>query len=811
MAVSLLLDGYEHALRDHHASKASSHAQHAQHAHLTNQLEPPKPAIAPKNMSLDDMDMLPLWTDFDDQMIIGSPMYLEFSGEKGSKGLISAHFSNHESHSSQPVPCDASNFHLEVFEGDENPFEKLANLRIKYILSSSQDGKSNIKYNVGKWFLYPQPLPKFWKYDHDERLHDEDSSEGESSDECKKRRHHRNHYTGEFFELDHYKKKFYDHRLKYGPQMSQATLDIPSFGEFEQDFTFAVNIAQNDQLTRLSMRRLRYLNEKFELFQDLNAKTEKIQNKLVPYRDFYNSRKVDCDFHLSGCISQRQLSEFIWEKLTTEPDRVVYETEEGEKLTLSQIFEVGRSEGEPVAIGLKVVDDQFLEWYRDVYLISLHVIPHSDLIKLLHGETLRFYILAKTFLEYDNYLEGEYLAQIVIDHVITTLEKSKYQTIQASVDFQFHPSGEPSWWERFAHWLVKWNVVSYNVRWNVQIKRVFTKLHHSGKMRTFQEFLDAIFLPILSKESLENIELQYLLANLLNFDVVVSHTDDFLWRAFPNVFTQPQDWEAKGDNPTVMHYMYYIYAHLARLNCMRYNNSLNTFSLRNSCSSLDNRTSQAGTTLNFNDQIESLVCNMLLCNGGLLQAEHLWNCQPTLSYLYYLFQIAVVATPLSSVSSAAPQEELKRYTAEIGQKQVYSITQSKQKTYTGNPFLDMLKVGMKVSLSSNSVLFNNSYTLDPIIEEYSVAASIYLLEAADLCELARNSVICSGYEGFYKAHWTGLKLQKSPFQHEVVGETDTWYDQEQDTSYRHNVPIIRRRFRKDSLNQEWEFLLELES
>ncbi|AQZ09781.1 YBR284W and YJL070C [Zygosaccharomyces parabailii] len=807
MAVSLLLDDYEHALWDHHSSKASAHAL------LRKQLEYSKEAVPPKNLSLDDMDMLPLWTQFDDQMIVGSPMYLEFPGENGGQGLIAAHFTNHESHSSQPVPCDASNFHLEAFEGDENPFQKLADLRVKYILSSSQDAKSNIKYNVDKWFLYPQPLPKFWKYDHDERLKDEDSSEGESSDDCKKHRHHRNHYTGEFFELDQYKKEFRHHMIQYGSPMSQAMYDVPSFEEFQQDFTFAVKIAQNEQLARLSMRRLRYLNEKFELFQDLNAKAEKIENKLVPYRDFYNCRKVDCDFHLSGCISQRQLSEFIWEKLNSEPDRVVYETQEGRKLTLSQIFEVGRSEDEPVFIGLKVVDDQFLEWYKHVYLISLHVIPHSELLKLLEGETLRFYILAKTFLEFDNYIEGEYLAEIVIDHVITNLEKSKYQTVQASVDFQFHPSGELSWWERFAHWLVKWNVVSYNVRWNVQIKRVFTKLYHNGKVRNFQEFLDAIFQPILDKKSLENVELQYLLANLLNFDVVVSHTDDFLWRAFPNVFTKPKDWEAKGDNPTVMHYMYYTYAYLAQVNCMRYNNSLNTFSLRNSCSSLNNRTSQAGTTLNFNDQIESIVCNMLLCNGGLLQSEHLWNSQPTLSYLYYLFQIPVLATPLSSVSmiSTAPQEELKRYRAAMGQKQVYSITQSKDKTYRGNPFLTMLKVGMKVSLSSNSVLFNKSYTLDPIIEEYSVAASIYLLEAADLCELARNSVICSGYEGFYKAHWAGLKVQKSPFEHEVIGCTETWYDTEENTSHRHNVPIIRRLFRKDSLDQEWEFILDQQS
>ncbi|CAI4886606.1 CLL_collapsed_G0029310.mRNA.1.CDS.1 [Saccharomyces cerevisiae] len=73
----------------------------------------------------------------------------------------------------------------------------------------------------------------------------------------------------------------------------------------------------------VSRKRLSYLLDKFELFQYLNSKKEILANKNVPYRDFYNSRKVDRDLSLSGCISQRQLSEYIWEKINLEPERMV--------------------------------------------------------------------------------------------------------------------------------------------------------------------------------------------------------------------------------------------------------------------------------------------------------------------------------------------------------------------------------------------------------------------------------------------------------------------------------------------------------
>lgn len=49
------------------------------------------------------------------------------------------------------------------------------------------------------------------------------------------------------------------------------------------------------------------------------------------------------------------------------------------------------------------------------------------------------------------------------------------------------------------------------------------------------------------------------------------------------------------------------------------------------------------------------------------------------------------------------------------------------------------------------------FTASHLLEEYSCAAQIYKLTPADMCELARNSVIQSGWEMQTKKHWIGNK------------------------------------------------------
>lgn len=129
-------------------------------------------------------------------------------------------------------------------------------------------------------------------------------------------------------------------------------------------------------MSSLANKRIDYLLHRFDLFQQLEGRTEVRENKSVPHRDFYNVRKVDQNFLLSGCVSQRQLNEFIWEKLNLEPNRIVYQDSDGRNYKLRQIFCNGADAkcNEDASIGLKAVDDLFLEWYQVVYLPGAHLV-----------------------------------------------------------------------------------------------------------------------------------------------------------------------------------------------------------------------------------------------------------------------------------------------------------------------------------------------------------------------------------------------------------------------------------------------------
>lgn len=797
-----------------------------------------------KNMlSIDDMDMISLKTDFDKQMVLGYPMYLESdeeivvtTGDNNDFPLNSQfcndNITNIDNCCQNAIPTDSKHFSFEGIKNYKNPFSQLTSIRTKYITSSLQDSISNAKYNLDNWLLYPKPLPKFWKFEKDERLKSQDSElDLLNTSEyfiCDKKKIKDIPYTGKYFDINQYQKensKFKESKELDSTFVKNDCRRIPTFTEFKNDFEYVVEMIQNHNINSMSEKRLSYLHNKFDLFQHLKSNSEVLENKQVPYRDFYNSRKVDQDLLLSGIISQRQLSEFIWDKINYESDKIVYCTSNNDKLTVKDFFQFGKENGEnSLDIGLKLIDDEFLDWYRDIYLVTYHVIklPIKQIENTLTGKQFRYFLIAYTFLEFDNYIQGQYLAEILIKYSINLLEKSKYQLVQISIDYQFVDKNNDennNWWINFAKWVIKWKLVSYNIRWNVRVSRVFSKLFKYKMVSNFEEYLDLFFEPLIAGQN--NLDVQYCLTTICSFDIVISQSDEYLWSEFPDINLAPKEWIANGDNPTISHYMYYFYSRLSMFNQIRYKKSLNTITLRSYCSPDTSTRSSQFSTCNhfFTESTESLVCNLLLCNGGLLRGEGLWLAPATLEYLFYLFQIPIIVSPLSSISLHSsliknPVSEVFYYSNDNNNEDKNNIRHSRdvtveeQTSYRNNPFMSLLKIGFKVSISSKSILFNSSYTLEPLMEEYSVAASIYLLNAADLCELARNSVLCCGYEGFYKAHWAGVlttKPDNSPIS-EMIGLTDIWYDKKEDTRIKHNVPNIRREYRIDTLNQEWNFI-----
>ncbi|KAK9762424.1 AMP deaminase [Basidiobolus ranarum] len=74
--------------------------------------------------------------------------------------------------------------------------------------------------------------------------------------------------------------------------------------------------------------------------------------------------------------------------------------------------------------------------------------------------------------------------------------------------------------------------------------------------------------------------------------------------------------------------------------------------------------------------------------------------------------------------------------------------------YERNPFPTFFRRGLNISLSTDDPL-QFHFTKEPLIEEYSVAAQIWKLSNVDMCELARNSVLQSGFEMTIKRHFVG--------------------------------------------------------
>ena len=112
--------------------------------------------------------------------------------------------------------------------------------------------------------------------------------------------------------------------------------------------------------------------------------------------------------------------------------------------------------------------------------------------------------------------------------------------------------------------------------------------------------------------------------------------------------------------------------------------------------------------------------------------------------------------------------------------------------YHRNPFLKYFSQGLNVSLSTDDPLMLH-YTKDPLVEEYSVAAQVWRLSTADLCEIARNSVLQSGFEDQFKRHFLGQHYEAQGAPGNDIRQT--------------NVPDIRVRYRYEIWRAEMDSVL----
>uniref|UniRef100_A0A183BUM6 A_deaminase domain-containing protein n=1 Tax=Globodera pallida TaxID=36090 RepID=A0A183BUM6_GLOPA len=167
------------------------------------------------------------------------------------------------------------------------------------------------------------------------------------------------------------------------------------------------------------------------------------------------------------------------------------------------------------------------------------------------------------------------------------------------------------------------------------------------------------------------------------------------------------------------------YANLTALNAFRRLRGLNTFALRPHCG-------EAGAV---NHLSVAYLTSESIAHGLLLRKV------PVLQYLFYLGQIGIAMSPLSNNHLLSTDDPLQ-----------FHITK------------------------------------EALMEEYSIAHQLWKLSSCDMCELARNSVLQSGFEERVKLHWLGPNYKEEGVLGNDVART--------------NVPDIRVSFRHESLVNE---------
>ncbi|XP_028652917.1 AMP deaminase 2 isoform X1 [Erpetoichthys calabaricus] len=520
------------------------------------------------------------------------------------------------------------------------------------------------------------------------------------------------------------------HVYKRSNEMQKGTeLDLPytNLQEYIADMNVLMALIINGPVKSFCYRRLQYLSSKFQMHILLNEMKELAAQKKVPHRDFYNIRKVDTHIHASSCMNQKHLLRFIKRAMKKYPGEIVH-IENGKGQTLMEVFESMNL----TAFDLSV---DTLDMHADRN--TFHRFDKFNAKYNPIGES----ILREIFIKTDNYIEGKYFGHI-IKEVMEDLEESKYQNVELRLSIYGRSRDE---WDKLACWAVTHKVYSDNVRWLVQIPRLFDVYHTKRQLNNFQEMLENVFLPLfeVTINPRSHPELHLFLQHVVGFDSVDDES-----KPEHHIFNLdsplPANW-TEEDNPPYSYYLYYMYANMTVLNHLRRMRSFHTFVLRPHCG-------EAGP---IHHLISGFMLSENISHGLLLRKA------PVLQYLYYLAQIGIAMSPLSNNSLFL--------------------------SYHRNPLPEYLSRGLVVSLSTDDPL-QFHFTKEPLMEEYSIAAQVWKLSSCDMCELARNSVLMSGFSHKVKSYWLGPNYNKQGPEGNDIRRT--------------NLPDIRVAYRYETLCEE---------
>ncbi|KFD46831.1 hypothetical protein M513_12277 [Trichuris suis] len=514
---------------------------------------------------------------------------------------------------------------------------------------------------------------------------------------------------------------------KDGPILSDLKHLFTPFDEFVADFLYLLTMIMNGPLKSFCHRRLCYLHSKFQLHILLNDLREMTEQKSVPHRDFYNIRKVDTHVHAASSMNQKHLLRFVKKKVRTEGDRVVCAVD-NRHMTLNEVFKgLGVTPYDLSVDTLDVHADRNTFHRFDKFNSKYNPIGQS--------------ILRDIFMKTDNYINGEFFAEI-LKEVMADLAESKYQHAEFRLSIYGRRRDE---WDRLAEWAIKNEVHSHHVRWLVQIPRLYDIYQSKNTFRNFQEMIDNIFIPLfeVTNDPTSHPQLHRFLRFVVGLDSVDDESKTEQFQIDGRTVTADQ-W-VDSENPPYAYYLYYMYANLATLNRFRSMRGFNTFSLRPHCG-------EAGPISHL---VIGFMFSESIAHGLLLRKV------PVLQYLYYLCQVGIAMSPLSNNGLFL--------------------------AYHRNPLPEYLAKGLNISLSTDDPL-QFHFTKEPLMEEYSIAAQVWKLSNSDMCEISRNGVLQSGFPHEMKVHWLGPNYLEPGVPGNDVART--------------NVPDVRVSYRHETLVNE---------
>ncbi|GMH10214.1 hypothetical protein Nepgr_012055 [Nepenthes gracilis] len=488
---------------------------------------------------------------------------------------------------------------------------------------------------------------------------------------------------------------------------------------FFTDLHHILRVIAAGNIRTLCHHRLVLLEQKFNLHLMLNADREFLAQKSAPHRDFYNVRKVDTHVHHSACMNQKHLLRFIKSKLRKEPDEVVI-FRDGTYLTLKEVFESLDLTGYDLNVDLLDVHADKSTFHRfDKFNLKYNPCGQSRLREI--------------FLKQDNLIQGRFLAELT-KQVFSDLAASKYQMAEYRLSIYGRKQSE---WDQLASWIVNNELYSENVVWLIQIPRLYNVYKEMGITTSFQNMLDNIFLPLfeVTVDPDSHPHLHIFLKQIVGLDLVDDESKPE--RRPTKHMPTPAQW-TNIFNPAYSYYLYYCYANLYTLNKLRESKGMTTIKFR----------PHAGEAGDIDHLAATFLTAHNIAHGINLRKS------PVLQYLYYLAQIGLAMSPLSNNSLFLD--------------------------YHRNPFPMFFLRGLNVSLSTDDPL-QIHLTKEPLVEEYSIAASVWKLSSCDLCEIARNSVLQSGFSHALKTHWIGKEYCKRGPEGNDIHKT--------------NVPHIRIEFR----------------